>query len=124
MPSSPNKPPPSGPREPPEHPRTPDPSRKEETQVLERPKTNTPKLYKVIFHNDDFTTMEFVVMVLMQFFQKTETEATHVMLTVHRKGSAVAGVYTRDIAESKVEKVHSFARENGMPLMLTTEPET
>jgi ATP-dependent Clp protease adaptor protein ClpS len=115
---SPSKPPP-----PPAPPQRKE-ERKEETQVLERPKTHTPKLYKVIFHNDDYTTMEFVVMVLVQFFQKTETEATYIMLTVHRKGSAVAGVYTRDIAESKVEKVVSFARENGMPLLLTTEPET
>jgi len=112
MPSPPSKPPP------------PSPQRKEETEVLERPKTQTPKLYKVIFHNDDFTTMEFVVMVLMQFFQKSETEATYIMLTVHRKGSAVAGVYTRDIAETKVQKVTEFAHEHGMPLLLTTEPET
>jgi ATP-dependent Clp protease adaptor protein ClpS len=119
MPTPPSKPP----KEPPPPERT-SPQRKEETQVLERPKTHTPKLYKVLFHNDDYTTMEFVVMVLVQFFQKTETEATHIMLTVHRKGNAVAGVYTRDIAESKVEKVTSFARENGMPLLLTTEPET
>jgi ATP-dependent Clp protease adaptor protein ClpS len=118
----PDPPPKKPPTEPP--PARPSPERKEETQVLERPKTHTPKLYKVIFHNDDYTTMEFVIMVLVQFFQKTETEATYIMLTVHRKGSAVAGVYTRDIAESKVEKVTSFARENGMPLLLTTEPET
>jgi ATP-dependent Clp protease adaptor protein ClpS len=103
---------------------TPSPRKVEETEVLERPKTQTPKLYKVIFHNDDYTTMEFVVMVLMQFFQKNETEATFIMLTVHRKGSAVAGVYTRDIAESKVQKVIQFAREQGMPLLLTAEPET
>jgi ATP-dependent Clp protease adaptor protein ClpS len=111
------------PKKPPPSP-TPAPRREEETEVLERPKTQTPKLYTVIFHNDDYTTMEFVVMVLMQFFQKSETEATFIMLTVHRKGSAVAGVYTRDIAESKVQKVVQFAREQGMPLMLTAEPET
>src|SRR5580658_9880255 len=102
-PPAPPQTPPRPPPEPPAPPKT-APGRREETEVLERPKTNTPKLYKVIFHNDDYTTMEFVIMVLVQFFQKSETEATYIMLTVHRKGSAVAGVYTRDIAESKVEK--------------------
>ncbi len=111
-------------KEPPLTSPTPSPKREEETEVLERPKTHTPRLYKVVFHNDDYTTMEFVVMVLMQFFQKSETEATHIMLTVHKKGSAVAGVYTRDVAESKVQKVILFSREHGMPLMLTAEPES
>ena len=100
-----------------------DPNHKEETDVLERPKSSTPRLYKVIFHNDDYTTMEFVTLVLRIYFQKTETEATHIMLTVHKKGSAPAGVYTRDIAETKVVQVTEFARENGMPLLLTAEPE-
>ena len=103
---------------------SPSPRREEETEVLERPKAHTPRLYKVVFHNDDYTTMEFVVMVLMQFFQKSETEATFIMLTVHKKGSAVAGVYTRDIAETKVQKTIQFARENGMPLLVTAEPES
>jgi len=90
---------------------------------MDRPKSETPRLYKVIFHNDDYTTQEFVVHVLRVFFHKTETEATFIMLTVHRKGSGVGGVYTRDIAETKVQQVTDFARENGMPLLLTTEPE-
>ena len=79
--------------------------------------------FKVVLHNDDYTTMEFVVLVLMKFFHKTETEATFVMLTIHRKGSGVAGVYTRDVAETKVQQVTTFAREHGMPLLLTSEPE-
>ena len=79
--------------------------------------------YKVVFHNDNYTTMEFVVLVLMKFFHKTETEATHIMLSVHHKGSGVAGVYTKDVAETKVTEVQSYAKEQGMPLRLTVEPE-
>jgi ATP-dependent Clp protease adaptor protein ClpS len=79
--------------------------------------------YKVLFHNDDYTTMEFVVLVLMKFFHKTETEATHIMLSVHHKGHGVAGVYTKDVAETKVDQVHDYAKEHGMPLRLTVEPE-
>jgi len=92
-------------------------------EVEERQKTEVPRRYKVIFHNDDYTTMEFVVEVLRRFFHKNETEAVHIMLTVHRKGAAVAGVYPRDVAETKCAEVMKHARENGMPLMLTTEAE-
>jgi ATP-dependent Clp protease adaptor protein ClpS len=88
----------------------------------ERIRTEKPKQYKVVLHNDNYTTMEFVVLVLIQFFHKSETEATHIMLTVHHKGSGVAGVYSKDVAETKVQRVMSFAQENGMPLKLTTEP--
>lgn len=86
-------------------------------------KVDRPRRYKVIFHNDDFTTMEFVVEVLRRFFHKNESEAVHVMLTVHKKGKAAAGIYTRDVAETKVTEVMKTARERGMPLLLTTEPE-
>jgi len=79
--------------------------------------------YRVLFHNDDYTTMEFVVLVLMKFFHKTETEATHIMLSVHHKGHGVAGTYTKDVAETKVAQVHDYAKEHGMPLRLTAEPE-
>jgi ATP-dependent Clp protease adaptor protein ClpS len=79
--------------------------------------------YKVVLHNDDFTTMEFVVHVLMKFFHKSETEATHIMLSVHHKGHGVAGLYTKDVAETKVAQVQDYAKENGMPLRLTAEPE-
>ncbi|RMG10971.1 MAG: ATP-dependent Clp protease adapter ClpS [Deltaproteobacteria bacterium] len=90
--------------------------------VLERaPKTKKPKKYKVIFHNDDYTTMEFVVHVLMKFFHKSRSEATFIMLTVHQKGAGVAGVYPRDQAETKVEQVTRYAREHGHPLMLSME---
>jgi ATP-dependent Clp protease adaptor protein ClpS len=110
---------------PPEPPRAPSPDDDQETgiDVRERPKTNVPRRYRVIFHNDDYTTMEFVVDSLMRFFHKSQAEATHIMLTVHKKGSGVAGVYTRDIAETKVEEVMKHAREKGMPLLVTAEPE-
>jgi len=79
--------------------------------------------FKVVFHNDDYTTMEFVVLVLMKFFHKSETEATHIMLSVHHKGQGVAGLYTKDVAETKVAQVHDYAKEHEMPLRLTVEPE-
>ena len=100
-----------------------DPGREEDIEVEERQKTAVPRRYKVIFHNDDFTTMEYVVEVLRRFFHKTETEALHVMLTVHKRGKAVAGVYPRDVAETKVAEVMRDARERGHPLLLTAEPE-
>jgi ATP-dependent Clp protease adaptor protein ClpS len=86
-------------------------------------KVQKPRRYKVVFHNDDYTTMEFVVLVLMRFFHRTETEATHIMLSIHHRGQGVAGVYTKDVAETKVAQVTDFAKENGMPLRLTAEPE-
>ena len=95
----------------------------EEVDVEERKKTATPKRFKVIFHNDDYTTMEFVISVLKRFFHKVDAEAFHIMLTVHKKGSAVAGIYPRDVAETKTTEVMRHARENGMPLLLTTEAE-
>jgi ATP-dependent Clp protease adaptor protein ClpS len=107
---------------PPEDP-TQSPERKGDVAVVEKPKLEKARRYMVLFHNDDYTTREFVVMVLMKFFQKTETEATHIMLTVHYKGRGVAGVYTRDIAESKVDQVHRYAEAHGMPLRLSAEPE-
>jgi ATP-dependent Clp protease adaptor protein ClpS len=99
------------------------PSRKGDVAIAEKPKLEKARRYLVIFHNDDYTTREFVVLVLMKFFAKTETEATHVMLTVHHKGRGVAGVYPRDIAESKVDQVHRYAETHGMPLRLSAEPE-
>jgi ATP-dependent Clp protease adaptor protein ClpS len=88
----------------------------------EKIRTKTPRQYKVVLHNDNYTTMEFVVVVLMRFFRKSETEATHVMLTVHHRGSGVAGVYSKDVAETKIHEVCGFAEDFGMPLKLTAEP--
>ena len=100
-----------------------EPSEGDDVELEDKPISATPRRYKVIFHNDDYTTMEFVVDVLKRFFHKTDTEAAHIMLTVHKSGAAVAGVYTRDVAETKKAEVMDCARENGMPLLLTTEPE-
>ncbi len=102
----------------------PDPSKpREEGELATKVRVKVPRLFRVIFHNDDFTTMDFVVEVLRGQFHKTEAEAVHVMLTVHKKGAAVAGVYPRDVAETKVARVMQDARKRGMPLLLTTEPD-
>lgn len=82
-----------------------------------------PRMYKVLFHNDDYTTMEFVVEVLTGVFRRTRVEATRVMLSIHRSGKGVAGVYTREIAETKAQLATDRARDRGYPLLVTTEPE-
>ncbi len=86
-------------------------------------KTARPHLYKVLFHNDDFTTMEFVVAVLQQVFHHSETSATVIMMNVHRTGIGIAGVYTREIAETKVAQTMELAREAEFPLQVTMEPD-
>jgi ATP-dependent Clp protease adaptor protein ClpS len=80
-----------------------------------------PKRFKVLLHNDDYTTMEFVVKVLMQVFRKTEAEAVQIMLNVHNKGIGVCGVYTAEVAELKVSLVRRLARQNGYPLKCSME---
>jgi len=98
------------------------------TQVRVRPKSETrrkrPPLYKVLLHNDDFTPMEFVVAILQQVFQKSESDAMAIMLHAHTTGMAVAGVFAYEIAEAKVEKVTALAKEAELPLLCTMEPET
>ena len=86
-----------------------------------RPKTKKPSMYKVLLLNDDYTPMEFVVMVLEKFFNKSKQEATDIMLHVHRKGVGICGVYTFEIAESKVSQVMDFARHHEQPLQCTME---
>ena len=86
-----------------------------------RPDVKEPKLYKVILLNDDFTPMEFVVEILRLFFNLDQEKATRVMLNVHTKGKGVCGVYTRDIAETKVAQVNEYARECEHPLLCTME---
>jgi ATP-dependent Clp protease adaptor protein ClpS len=92
--------------------------------VKDERRTAKARRYKVIFHNDDFTTKRFVVEVLTRFFHLSEASATSFMLIVHKQGQGVIGVYTKDVAESKVAQVHEFAKEYEMPLRLTAEPET
>lgn len=92
-----------------------------EAEVL--PALKQPKKYRVVMLNDDYTPMEFVVSVLKRFFQLSEQLATQVMLQVHFVGKGVCGVFTRDIAETKVVQVNDFARANEHPLLCTMEPE-
>jgi ATP-dependent Clp protease adaptor protein ClpS len=84
-------------------------------------KLERPPLYKVFLHNDDFTTMEFVVFVLQTIFGHGESEAISIMLNVHRQGLGLAGVYTYEVAEMKVERVTSLAQANEFPLLCTME---
>jgi ATP-dependent Clp protease adaptor protein ClpS len=91
--------------------------------VKTRPKTRKPAMYKVLMLNDDYTPMEFVVHVLERFFQKNREEATRIMLHVHRRGVGVCGVYTYEVAETKVTQVMDLARQNQHPLQCTIEKE-
>ena len=91
-------------------------------RVRERTATRNPRRWQVVLHNDDYTTMAFVIDVLFRHFAKSEAEATWIMLQVHEKGLGIAGVYTRDVAETKVVVVTDEARSEGMPLRLTAEP--
>lgn len=94
-----------------------------ETDTQEaKPKVKKPPKYAVILHNDDYTTMEFVIEVLQRFFKKTQEEAVQVMLKVHHEGRGVAGIYSHDIAETKSVQVREYARSKGYPLMCSIEP--
>jgi ATP-dependent Clp protease adaptor protein ClpS len=88
-----------------------------------KPKTKKPSLYKVLILNDDYTPMEFVVFVLERFFSKGREEATRIMLHVHHKGVGICGVFTYEIAETKVAQVMDMARQHGHPLQCTMEKE-
>ncbi len=94
-------------------------------QVLEkaRPRTQKPQLYRVILHNDDYTTMQFVVEVLESIFHKSPAEAHRIMMHVHTRGHGVCGAYTHDVAQTKVAQVHDRAREQGFPLRASVEEE-
>ena len=84
--------------------------------------TKKPKLYKVLMHNDNYTTMEFVVAVLQTVFNKSQEDAVRIMLHIHNHGIGECGIYTYDIATSKVELTHFLARKNDFPLKCTIEP--
>jgi ATP-dependent Clp protease adaptor protein ClpS len=90
--------------------------------VLEsRPKLKRPRMYKVVLHNDDYTPMEFVVLLLEQIFGMSREKATQVMLHVHTRGKGVCGVFTKDIAETKVAQVNEYSRQNQHPLLCAME---
>lgn len=93
------------------------------TEAIVKNKLELPKKYKVLLHNDDYSTMEFVIFILQNIFHKTATEAEKIMLAVHHQGVGVCGIFTYEIAESKANKVLQLAKENGQPLKCTTEPE-
>ena len=89
--------------------------------VKRRAKIKRPPMFRVVMHNDDYTTMEFVVEALTRVFHKTPTEANRIMLHIHFKGAGVCGSYPYEIAETKVSKVHNMARREGFPLRCTVE---
>ena len=93
------------------------------TQPRRESETKQLPPFKVLLHNDDYTTMEFVIFVLMSVFHKSETDAFRIMMAVHEQGLGVAGVFTYEIAEAKIEKVHSLARASEYPLLCTMEEE-
>lgn len=100
-----------------------EPDRQTGLLLKTRPKTKKPSLYKVLLLNDDYTPMEFVVHVLERFFNKTRQEATDIMLHVHRRGVGLCGVFTYEVAETKVAQVMDFARTSEQPLQCTMEKE-
>ncbi len=110
----------------PENPKQPQQPEQEESpeaglMLKARPKSKKPAMYKVLLLNDDYTPMEFVVTVLEQFFSKTGQESTDIMLHVHRRGVGVCGVFTFEVAETKVAQVMDFARASEQPLQCTME---
>jgi len=98
-------------------------TRQHNSSVLapEREKTKPPRMYKVVLYNDDYTTMEFVIEILQRFFSMNLERAMQIMLEVHNKGSAICGVYSFDVAESKVAQVVVLAQQHGHPLRCDME---
>lgn len=92
-----------------------------QAEVASRTRIDEPPLFLVLMHNDDYTSMEFVVRVLRAVFHKTAVEAEHIMLTIHHKGAGQCGIFPFAVAETKVHKVHSLAREEGFPLRCSLE---
>ncbi|MFA5718385.1 MAG: ATP-dependent Clp protease adapter ClpS [Desulfobulbaceae bacterium] len=94
---------------------------KEKTFIRDKEELKEPPLYKVLLHNDDYTTMDFVVMILETVFKKDKGEAIRIMLNVHHQGLGIAGVYTREIGETKIAVVHGLARKQQFPLRCSLE---
>jgi len=94
-----------------------------DTLLKPRPKAKKPGMYKVILLNDDYTPMDFVVLILQKFFNKNPDEATNIMMNVHRRGVGVCGIFSFEIAETKVTQVMDYAREHEQPLQCTMEKE-
>lgn len=94
-----------------------------ETRTKSTQKLQKPRLYRVLLHNDNYTTRDFVVAVLREVFHRSEADAVQIMLHVHHHGVGVAGVYTHEVAETKIRIVEKLARENEFPLRLSMEPE-
>jgi ATP-dependent Clp protease adaptor protein ClpS len=86
-----------------------------------KPRLAKPPLYKVLIFNDDYTPMDFVVVILVEFFRMPAEKATQIMLKIHTEGKAVCGVYSRDVAETKAQQVNDFSRENNQPLLCHVE---
>lgn len=96
---------------------------KEKEDVLTRERVEEPKKYKVILLNDDYTSMEFVVWVLVNVFRHSQAAATRIMLHIHNHGTGVAGIYSREVAETRIAQVEAAAKDQGHPLQCTMEPE-
>lgn len=92
------------------------------TITVVKTELSRPKMFKVLMHNDDYTTMEFVIAVLKKFFNKTDDQAHDIMMKVHLEGLGICGIYTYEIAESKSEKVNKYSRDHGHPLTTSFEP--
>jgi ATP-dependent Clp protease adaptor protein ClpS len=93
------------------------------TEQREEQKLQRPRMWRVLLHNDDYTTQDFVVLVLETVFHKPRGEAFTIMMAVHRSGIGVAGIYTRDVAETKIRTTRQMAEEQEFPLLVTMEPE-
>ncbi|NDV19762.1 ATP-dependent Clp protease adaptor ClpS [Pseudodesulfovibrio sp. JC047] len=94
-----------------------------EAEVFDEREVREPRKYKVLLHNDDYTTMDFVVEILVRVFRRNEAQATAIMLSVHNKGYGVCGTYTAEVAETKVDLVHRLAKSAGFPLKCSMEGE-
>jgi len=101
----------------------PEQKRDEEVLVRDKEETQKPKRYKVLLMNDDFTSMEFVISILQRIFRHTQAASTRITLQIHNVGVGVAGIYTREIAETRIAQVEKLAEEASHPLQATMEPE-